>query len=434
MIQDWIVSITPASTGQKIFQSIDFDDYRLKRVRYFDLPPENRQRYKGLDDYISRNCGLELDPLQKNYIRLRDEIEEQIKSEFTLETFEIDAFDYGFEINDLLSSLEEERHIKETYKRKKLCVKKSGLNTADTNVVIDCIRQGRSLLQAGLDADILAKPLIDFYAASAYAYAIIVMNSPLHKSLDSLKGSHGHTYNHNTKTVDFGGDIPSGTFIDLLAALSVENIIQHNGQNISFKYSALSSIDLVQNNKISISLVPLLSMVPELCRHFEKLDAEHRNVHKLSIDTGVIGGKIRYNFYIGDGSRKPNRDNIAKCFCTETINESQGNYIVSVDAENIGEICPQIYQDMYGDLWYVESPIDGFHLPELCLHFLIISALCNIMRYSPHEWSDILTNRTSSRFSLVINQYIRIFERKFPLLVARYLSNYNTIIKNQGRL
>ena len=84
---------------------------------------------------------------------------------------------------------------------------------------------------------------------------------------------------------------------------------------------------------------------------------------------------------------------------------------------------------MFGQLWYVESPIEGLFLPEICLHFLIISALCNIMRYSPHEWSNILTNRISSQFSLVINQYIRIFERKFPLLAAQCLTNYNAILK-----
>ena len=74
---------------------------------------------------------------------------------------------------------------------------RNGLNTGEATILLDCLkRQGRSLLQAGQKAELLAKPLIDFYAASAYAYAIIVINSPLHKSISSLKGSHGHTYNH----------------------------------------------------------------------------------------------------------------------------------------------------------------------------------------------------------------------------------------------
>ena len=264
MIQDWIATATPTANGQRLFEEVDYGDYKLKKMKFEDLPADKKQKYKGLYDYISKHGGPELNQLQKNYILLKEETTEQLSSDSILESFEIDLFDYGFEIHDLLSSLEEETHIKETYKKKKLRVKKSGLNTTDTNVVIDCIRQGRSLLQAGLKAEMLAKPLIDFYAASAYAYAIIVLNSPLHKSLDSLKGSHGHTYNHKTKTIDFGGDIPSGTFSDLLCALSTESINQINGQLISFKYSSLPNIAMVQNNKISISLVPLLSMVPEL--------------------------------------------------------------------------------------------------------------------------------------------------------------------------
>ena len=199
----------------------------------------------------------------------------------------------------------DEEHLKDIYKKKKLQVKKSGISAKDATIIRQCIRQGRSLLQAGLKAEMLAKPLIDFYAASAYAYAIIVLNSPIHKSIDTLKGSHGHTYNHTTKTIDFGGDIPGGTFLDLLCALSVVNITQMYGQPISLKYSVLSSVEMVQNNSISVSLLALLSMVPELSDHFDKLNTGHKQVHKLSIDTGIVNNKVTYNFFIGDGVDKP---------------------------------------------------------------------------------------------------------------------------------
>ena len=429
MLQDWNVTVTPTAKPQHLFEAIDFEKYRLLKAKYSDLPQANKQTYKGLYDYIEKHGGPEITPLRKNYILLMEEIRDQLESVEVLEAFPIDTFDHDIEIHDLLSSLEEETHIKDAYKKKKLRVKATGLNSTDTHVIIDCIRQGRSLLQAGIKAEMLAKPLIDFYAASAYAYAIIVLNSPLHKSLDSLKGSHGHTYNHHNKTIDFGGDIPSGTFLDLLCALSVANISQSVGQPISIRYSTLSSIDMIQKNKISISLVPLLSMVPELSNHFVKMDAAHNSVYTIKIDTGVHNTKITYNFYIGDGTRKPTKEYLEYVFKTETVIEEQGSYKVSVDADRISSICPIIYQDIYGELWFVESPIKELYIPELCLHFLIISALCNIMRYSPHEWSDILSNRTSSKFSLVINQYIRIFERKFPLLATQYLSNYNPIIK-----
>ncbi len=429
MIQDWVANITATDKGQKLFQSCDYKLYKEIKTKYEALPKNEKACYKGADDYIRKNGGPELTPLNKNFMLLIEEIDAQIHSDNVLEVFPIETIDHDVEIHDLLLSLEDEKHIKDIYRKKKLQVKKSGISAKDATILRHCIRQGRSLLQAGLKAEMLAKPLIDFYAASAYAYAIIVLNSPIHKSIDTLKGSHGHTYNHNKKTIDFGGDIPGGTFLDLLCALSVVNITQMDGQHISFKYSVLSSVEMVQNNSISVSLLPLLSMVPELSDHFDKLGTGYKHVHKLSIDTGIVNNKVTYNFFIGDGVAKPDKDVLHRCFNTDVISENQGNYKVSVDSDLITKITPVIYQDMYGHLWYIESPIKGLYLPEVCLHFLIISALCNIMRYSPHEWSDILSNRTSSKFSLVLNQYIRIFERKFPLLITQYLSDYNAVLK-----
>lgn len=429
MIQDWVAKVTATEKGQKLFQACDYSIYKSKKEDYEKLPKSEKAGYKGADDYIKRNGGPELNSLNRNYVLLTEEIDAQIHSDRILEVFPIETIDHDIEIHDLLLSLEDEEHLKDIYRRKKLQVKKIGISAKDATIIRQCIRQDRSLLQAGLKAEMLAKPLIDFYAASAYAYAIIVLNSPIHKSIDTLKGSHGHTYNHNTKTIDFGGDIPGGTFLDLLCALSVVNITQMYGQPISLKYSVLSSVEMVQNNSISVSLSALLSMVPELSDHFDKLNTGHKQVHKLSIHTGIVNNKVTYNFSIGDGVNKPDKEILKRCFNTEIINENQGSYIVSVEADNITNISPVIYQDIYGQLWYIESPIEGLYLPEVCLHFLIISALCNIMRYSPPEWSDILSNRTSSKFSLVINQYIRVFERKFPLLITQYLSNYNAILK-----
>lgn len=92
------------------------------------------------------------------------------------------------------------------------------------------------------------------------------------------------------------------------------------------------------------------------------------------------------------------------------------------------DIKPFIYHDINGKLWYLDSPIDKLVLPEICLHFLIISALCNIMRYSPHEWNDILFNKVSSEFYLLVSKYLRLFEQKFPMLVAQYLTNYLPVL------
>ena len=90
---------------------------------------------------------------------------------------------------------------------------------------------------------------------------------------------------------------------------------------------------------------------------------------------------------------------------------------------------PTIYQDTRGGLWYIDPLIEGFYLPEICLHYLIISALCNIMRYSPHEWNNILSNKVSSEFSLLVSKYLRLFELKYPMLVVQQLTNFAPVIK-----
>lgn len=110
------------------------------------------------------------------------------------------------------------------------------------------------------------------------------------------------------------------------------------------------------------------------------------------------------------------------------IRDNQGAYKVTVSSSIISRITPCIYHDLRGQLWYIESPIEGLVLPELCLHFLIISALCNIMRYSPHNWSNILTNKVSPQYSLLISKYLRLFEIKYPMLVSELITNYVPVI------
>lgn len=287
---DWSATITNCTRSTKLFEVFDIEAYVAECKKFQSLSPEDKSKYKGADDFISKNGGNLPLPLNRNYMRLIDEVNARLESGKLPERLPIDPLMQMDSIQDLLSSLENENYIKEIYKLKKVKVQ-YGLNTTEAINLTECIRQGRSLFLAGSHADMLAKPLIDFYAACAYAYAIIVINSPLHKSISTLKGSHGHTYNHTSGTIDFGGEIPSGTFLDLLCALPVVQICNYN---INLKYSLLPSIDLVQNNSIKLSLPALLSMVPELNDYYTQFDKEHTLIHKLSIDTGSVNARFTY--------------------------------------------------------------------------------------------------------------------------------------------
>ncbi len=193
---------------------------------------------------------------------------------------------------------------------------------------------------------------------------------------------------------------------------------------VEVNYQLLKSIDFVQNNDISMSVPALISMIPELKSFYNKLYPNHILVHKVSIDTDIERSNVRYNFYIGDGIVKPDVEEIKRCFGVDKVQDNYGSYKVSISSEELNCITPMIYTDLHGDLWYIESPVKGLHLPEICLHYLIISALCNIMRYSPAKWNEILNNDISQQFSLLMTRYISLFEKKFPMLVLQQLSNY----------
>ena len=99
MIQDWIATATLTANGQRLFEEVDYDDYKLKKVKFEGLPADKKQKYKGLYDYINKHGGPDLNQLQKNYILLKEETTEQLSSDSVPDSFEIDSFDYGFEIH-----------------------------------------------------------------------------------------------------------------------------------------------------------------------------------------------------------------------------------------------------------------------------------------------------------------------------------------------
>ena len=306
---EWYAAISPCENGSRLFESFDVDSYTSMCNEYIALLAKDKGKYTSMSDYILKHGGPTLTHLNSCYMKLVEEIHSRLMSTSLSERLPIDLLIQKDALLDLLASLENENYIKEIYKVKKSRVK-AGLNTTEAIYLMDCIKQGRSLLQASSCADMIAKPLIDFYAACAYAYAIIVINSPLHKSIKTLKGSHGHTYNHGLGTIEFGGEIPRGTFLDLLCALPVAQICNYS---INIKYSLLPSIDLVQRNSVKLSLFTLLSMVPELNVYYTQIDKGHHLVHKLSIDAGVVNSKATYNFYIGDGINKPAKDKLENC-------------------------------------------------------------------------------------------------------------------------
>lgn len=422
----WSATAIPSTNGNIFLKSFDVEKYNTLSSKFTSLESSEKRKYRSIEDYIIQQGGPSPSSVERNFKKYVDEMSATFNQGRIYSILPVDLYSEKDTIMDLLASLETENYIKTAYKSKKLKV--TGELRTDTAIKLtDSIRQGRSLLQSAYTANMLSKPLINFYAASAYAYATIVINSPLHKALDSLKGSHGHTYNHLKNTVEFGGKTPSGTFIDLLASIYMPQIVT---EDVAFRYSALSSLDFIQNHEVSISLMALLSTVPELHSQAMEIPNMRNSVYPLTIKSIVKKETVVYVFQIGNGVEKPSITSLKTIFQSDNVSEVNGKYTVDIPVNKIRDIMPTIYQDTRGELWYIEPLIEGLYLPEICLHYLIISALCNIMRYSPHEWNNILSNKVSSEFSLLISKYLRLFELKYPMLVVQQLTNFLPVIKS----
>lgn len=423
---NWHVQSRQANNPQAVVSTFDFEEYDKYLSQFANMKVQEKSQHKSAELFYTKVTGKTLDPLMRKYAMFMQEWHKQQAEDQALINLRIDSYTQRDTLLDLLRSFENINHIKKIYKEKKHNVSSDGVNSTTSEFIIDSLRQGRSLLEAGQNADLLTKPLIYFYAATAYSYAIIILNSPIHKGFESLKGSHGHSYYHMNETMEFGGDSPTGTFTDLLFAQFIERI--YFGKTY-ISYSLLRSLDYIQSNNISISILALLSMVPEIKDYYQKVNSKS-SVYNLDIETEVSNSLVQYIFKIGNNENRPAKTVVESSFPSSIISENQGKWEVKVKAQDISDIKATIYSDCYNKLWYIESPISEICIPEFCLHYLIISGFSNIMRYNPHEWGNILSNKTSPEFSLLVRRYIRVFEQKFPILLTQLISSYRPQLSN----
>lgn len=369
-----------------------------------------------------------LNPEHKNFFNYKQEIDKRITSQPMVNILPLNLYSLNSSLTDLLKSLENIKTIQKIYAFKKMTFQhNSAFKTSESEMILDCMMQGRNLFLAGQNADLLSKPLIYFYSFISYTYAAIVINSPMHKALNSIKNSHGQTYDHQSNAIEFGGDTPWGTFSDLIFSHPTAAI---KGESFVLHYSLLNSLNFFQKNKIKISLMAMLSMVPELRAYHTIFNTVRPLSFLTTIDTEVVAGTCNYKFTIGNGELRPKKEHVEIDFPGCNICDKNGRWVISVTPDIISHIMPTLYIDSFGHISYIEKFDDmtSFVLPEICLHYLIMASFSCIMRYTPYEWRKLLSNDVSSELTLLIGNYIRIFEQKYPIMLLRLLSDKYPII------
>jgi len=425
--------ISPISNSKQFYNTeFDYDDYAKQKselgTKWATLDEEEKKRYKNniksfLIDNLPPYSDDELNRA-RHFSLLRNEVKKRITEQFNINLLSIDQLHIEKSLIELVENLENDQNIKNLYRIRKLNLgqsKNAGIQTEEALRLKNCLRQGRELYLSGKTGSLMVKPLNFFYAITAYAYAVTIFNNPLRYSLDHLPGSHGIIYQRKDLKIQFGGDVPHGTFSELACSFPTFlckdkniQIIQDNTQS-NLQYF---------NNKISSSIGTLLSMVPEIREYYTLVTGKTGRTHPLLISTKSEPRNIFYEFQIGDGTTRPDRACVEISFSGFDLSEMHGKLIVKVPTKEAHKISANIYTDSKGLFWYIENPFHPIILSEYCIHFLIINAFSNIMRYAPDQWGDILYNNVDSKISLITRKYISSLENKFLFLVLRNLSEY----------
>lgn len=336
----------------------------------------------------------------------------------------MDTLDFDDSLIELAESIENYTEIKDLYALRKRTVgtsKNAGINADDAKKIKNCLSQGRELYLSGRAGSLMVKPLSFFYSMTAYTYGVVILNNPLRYRKDMLPGSHGMSYLPDLIQAQFGGDSPRGTFSDLVTSFPT-HLIKTPG--VEFSIDCVDSVIQFYENKFSVSLGTLLSMVPEMNDYYKLTTGKSSRCYPLEIVNANDPRSLIWNFLIGDGETRPSIDSVEQSFAGFQRSDRHGKFIVSVPASRASSINACIYTDIRGSLWYIENPFHPVILPEIGLHFLISSMFSNIMRYRPDEWGSVLLNEVRSEISLITRHYFSSIQKKFLLIILRQITKY----------
>ena len=115
----WITDATSANDSNIFVEKYDDTKYAEFSNEYFVLTGQEKGKYKGMEDYVSKVYNITLNQHQKNYKKFNDEIEKSFSDGDFYSILPVSVYSEKETIMDLLTSLENENYIKKIYKIKK---------------------------------------------------------------------------------------------------------------------------------------------------------------------------------------------------------------------------------------------------------------------------------------------------------------------------
>ena len=182
-----------------------------------------------------------------------------------------------------------------------------------------------------------------------------------------------------------------------------------------------------------VSIASLFQMLPELQEVYRLATGQNGIAYPVEIKRTDDMKELTWRMRIGKEDYVPSVADIKRCIeiseqCGLRFKENDGgvpSFTFTVD--QFKTVKATFFTDLYGDMWFINHKLFPIVLPEICVHFLLLSIFSNIMRYAPDTWEKILMNEENSGVSLLVHRYLALIEKKLPVLLGQCLTEYYTV-------
>ncbi|WEZ90479.1 YaaC family protein [Pseudomonas sp. NyZ480] len=330
-----------------------------------------------------------------------------------------------YESTDIVKKLFQKRHNRE-------------LNTGKASEIVSALAQGREYFSSAADADLLVRPVLQYYGTLALSRGLILLLSPILREA-ALPPSHGLTSNgwgkslHNQDPGSLSASVTKGTFLELINLNNFELPWVFTGPYPSRTYIT-RSYNLDDLPSTSFTFGDIISRVPELRAIYEKSFGKTANNYQSFIFNIANAHTDIDVFQSADGLQDESilREQFSlsaeismRHSYTHNFVHTYGHFTFRLPHEDNGALpsnLPQFENDNYPYTSIIAPFPNGVQIPKLGRYFLLAFFLGTLSRYHPTYWLGMMRGQQKGDFIMpLIRESMRIIQENYCTLVIQAL-------------
>lgn len=336
-----------------------------------------------------------------------------------------------YESTDIVKKLFQKRHSRE-------------LNTGKASEIVSALAQGREYFSSAADADLLVRPVLQYYGTLALSRGLILLLSP-HLRESALPPSHGLTSSgwgsslHDQDPGRLSATVTKGTFLELINLNNFELPWVFTGPYPTRTYITRSyKLDDLLGTYFTFG--DIASRVPELRRIYEKSFEKTANNYQSFIFS-IANAHTDIDVFESTDGLQDEAILREQFFHSEKISvrhshthnfvHTYGHFTFRIQHGGNGRPVSDIpqFENSNGPYTSIIAPFpNGIQIPKLGRYFLLAFFLGTLSRYHPTYWLGMMRGQQKGDFIMpLIRESMRIIQENYCALVIQALEGDHQI-------